>query len=236
MQLKLKRSQREGGLVSKNAIFCLDARVDFTPEERQSIARYKLANQTIYNSEASQRALEKSSAAYASGTTGGYLKSIAHMAVAAMRLNITISSLERGQHVECKSLDELLGAEEAICEACRNLKQYLDLAATFDGTEVLVSFENEEPQIVAVASTPQPALAAPSALPPLPSPLPPAVESLPAPQPAAQQPLFSEAAYASEGYASASGELARLWEWCTQNSGKTLLIFVGFLLLLLVVL
>ena len=47
-------------------------------------------------------------------------------------------------------------------EACRNLKVYLDTAATFDGREFLVDFDTDEPQIVAQASAPQPALAAPS--------------------------------------------------------------------------
>ena len=42
MQLKIKRSQREGGIVSKNMIFCIDAIVHFTPEEAASVKRYKL--------------------------------------------------------------------------------------------------------------------------------------------------------------------------------------------------
>jgi hypothetical protein len=163
MQLKIKRSQRDGGIVSKTAIFCLDARVDFAPQEQASLTRYKLANQVIYNSEASKRLLDQRDAAHASGTTGGYLKSMGLSLMAATKLNITVSSLQRGQHIECKSLDELLGAEEALMLACQNLKVYLDTAATFDGREVLFNFDSGEPEVAATAVSPQPALAASSA-------------------------------------------------------------------------
>jgi len=159
MQLKLQRSQREGGVMSKSVIFCLDARVEFTPAEQQSITKYKLHKQVIYNSEASKRALD-GGAARVDGSTVGHLKSLAFTALAAMNLNISIESLQRGQHVECKSMDELLGAEEAIMDACRNLRGYLDTAATFDGREVLISFNTDEPEVL--ASAPAPMLVAPT--------------------------------------------------------------------------
>jgi len=162
MQLKLQRSQREGGVMSKNVIFCLDARVEFTPGEQQSITKYKLQKQVIYNSEASKRALDRG-AAGTDGSTVGHLKSLAFTALAAMNLNISIESLQRGQHVECKSMDELLGAEGAIMDACRNLRGYLDTAATFDGREVLVDFTAEEPTVI--ASAPAPMLIAPGPVP-----------------------------------------------------------------------
>lgn len=159
MQLKLQRSQREGGVMSKSVIFCLDARVEFTPAEQQSITKYKLHKQVIYNSEASRRALD-GGAARVDGSTVGHLKSLAFTALAAMNLNISIESLQRGQHVECKSMDELLGAEEAIMDACRNLRGYLDTAATFDGREVLISFNTDEPEVL--KSAPAPMLVAPT--------------------------------------------------------------------------
>ena len=157
MKLLVRRSQREGGTLSKNVIFCLDARAAFTADEQQSITRYKLQNQVIYNSEASKRHLDRGDAARDGSMVGG-LKSLASTAFAAMNLNITIASLGRGQHVECKSLDELLAAEDAIMQACRNLKSYLDAAATFDGREVLFDFSGGEPEPVAqaVASAPMP--------------------------------------------------------------------------------
>jgi hypothetical protein len=159
MQLKLRRSQRDGGLVAKNVIFCLDARAELTHFERDNLSRYKLYDQVIYNSEAAKRQLDKSVAATSEGTATGLLRGVVHLALTALRLNITIRSLERGHHIECKSMDELLAAEEAIMEACRNLKVYLDVAATFDGSEVVVEFATGEPVAVAASGSPEPILA-----------------------------------------------------------------------------
>lgn len=190
MKLLLRRSQRSGSF-SGSVIFCLDARVEFTPQERESIRRYKLHNQAIYNSEASQRALDKANASASEHgmgdwrNLGGQLKGLAYLALASMKLNISISSLEKGQHVECKSMDELLGAEAAIMDACENLKGYLDTAATFDGREVLIDFSSGEPEVIAQAAA-QPMLAA------LPAPTaPPAPEAPPA---APARELFNPAA------------------------------------------
>lgn len=178
MLLKIVRSQRTGGIISETAIFCLNARVEFTPHERQCVARYKLHGQVIYNSEAQKRAAEGASMAVAAargrGVTFGSvddfltsstsklghgLKAAALGAISALRLTITIGSLERGHQIECKSLDELLGAEEAILSACESLKGYLDTAMTFDGTEVVIDFATGKPEVVA-ETTPRPALAA----------------------------------------------------------------------------
>jgi hypothetical protein len=53
---------------------------------------------------------------------------------------VTVYSLMKGVHVECKSMIELLGAEEAIADAGKNLRTYLDTAATFDGREEILEF------------------------------------------------------------------------------------------------
>jgi hypothetical protein len=174
MQLKIKRSQREGGMISTVAIFCIDARVQFSAQEKQSITRYRLQNQIIYDSEAAKQMMARSENSRGRGieysgdivsTLGSAAsnalsgaKSLAFAALAKMKLSITIGSLERGQHVECKSLDELLGAEEAIMQACENLKGYLDTAATFDGREVLFDYATGSAQPVAMAATPEPML------------------------------------------------------------------------------
>ena len=163
MRLLVRRSQREGGTLSKNVIFCLDARAAFTAAEQQSVTRYKLQNQVIYNSEASKRHLDRGDVARDGSMVGG-LKSLASTALAAMNLNITIATLGRGQHIECKSLDELLAAEDAIMQACRNLKAYLDAASTFDGREVLFDFETGEPKAVAQSIASEPLLTAPPAV------------------------------------------------------------------------
>lgn len=168
MQLMLRRSQRDSGIVSQKVLFCLDARVEFTPPETSDLKRYKMAGMVIYNSEATERAAAGSAQAMANARAQGVgfgsvddflssassklghgLKAAALGAFAMTRLTITISSLSRGQHIECKSMDELIGAENAIMIACQNLKQYLDVAKTFDGTQVVISYDNGEPQVVA---------------------------------------------------------------------------------------
>ena len=179
MQLKLQRSQREGGVMAKSVIFCLDARVEFNAEEAANLKRYKMLEQVIYTSEGAKKAAEGSAAAMqkargnrlpptdmddllfsAAAGIGGGLKAAALGAVSAMKLRITVNSLQKGQHIECKSLDELLGAESAVIEACKNLRVYLDTAATFDGREVLIAFNTEEPEVL--ASAPAPMLVAPT--------------------------------------------------------------------------
>lgn len=180
MQLKLQRSQREGGVMSKSVIFCLDARVEFNNDEAANLKRYKMLSQVIYTSEDAKKASEGSAAAVAqargnrysansvddllfsaSAGIGSGLKAAALGALSAMKLRITVDSLQRGQHIECKSLDELLGAEAAVIEACKNLRVYLDTAATFDGREVLIDFSTEAPEVVATATAPAPMLVAP---------------------------------------------------------------------------
>jgi hypothetical protein len=70
----------------------------------------------------------------------GLGRSVVAAAMAALSLHVTIDSLMNGQHIETKSLDELLGAEQAIREACERVKAYLETAATFDGREVVEEY------------------------------------------------------------------------------------------------
>jgi len=60
------------------------------------------------------------------------------IAAASLSLRITISSLITGVHVQCKDMDEILEAEEAITIAAQNLKSYLSAASTFNGQEELI--------------------------------------------------------------------------------------------------
>jgi len=154
MQLKIQRSQRMGGLTASIVIFCLDVRADYSAEERGNINRYKLGGQTIYNSRAAQRHLEQSDAHLArtqEGSTGnrlvGVVRGAASLAMAKMQLNITIASLGRGHHIECKDLEELLGAEDTVRSACKDLTRYLQVAETFDGSELVVEYVNGEERI-----------------------------------------------------------------------------------------
>ncbi len=151
VQLKLQRSQRAGGLLGNTVVFCLDVRADYSPAESANISKYKLGKELIYSSQAARRHLDnmgkhldrvesESLAEKASGVGRG----IVSLALAKMNLNVSIASLGRGHHIECKDLPELLAAEETIMEACRRLKQYLAAAATFSGTVTLIDFDDEE--------------------------------------------------------------------------------------------
>ena len=148
MQLKISRSQKASGMLSKSVVFCLDARVDLSQEERHLIDKYKIGAQVIYNSAASAKHLANAGAALAGPGVGTLLKGTVSLAMSKLSLNITIDSLAKGHHIECKDLDEVLGAEEAIMQGCRLMKAYLDTAATFDGREVVIDF-NEQSELVA---------------------------------------------------------------------------------------
>lgn len=147
IHLKVRRSQRSGMLGTKPT-FILDARVDLSPEARALIPKYQLGSMVVYDSKARRESAE---AAYSHFTEAsapvGLARSlwkntrgIASAAMMALSLRITVDKLVSGQHIECKDLDELLGAEAAIIEACKNLRTYLDTALTFDGREDLLEF------------------------------------------------------------------------------------------------
>lgn len=143
MQLKLTRSQRTGGLMGK-PIFVLDARADVTGDEKALVKKYGLGKLVVYDSDARKKHQE---AAYGHFSDGGSAKSlwsqargIGRAAMMALSLRVTVDGLIDGEHIECKDLSELLGAEAAIRDACGNLKAYLETALTFDGREEVVEF------------------------------------------------------------------------------------------------
>lgn len=147
MQLKLKRSQRTGGMLGGKVIFALDARTDLTPDEKGLVSKYGLGKLVVYDSEARKKHSETAYGHFdegASSTVGRSLwknaRGIASAAMMALSLRVSVDSLTSGQHIECKDLDELLGAEAAILNACKNLKAYLETAQTFDGREEVLEF------------------------------------------------------------------------------------------------
>ncbi len=147
MQLKLKRSQRAGGMMGGKVLFALDARADLSAEEKNLVQKYKLGSLIVYDSVARQK---HAAAGYghfdeaAHSSVGRSLwknaRGLASAAMMALSLRITVDGLVSGQHIECKELDELLGAEAAILDACKALKGYLETALTFDGREEVVEF------------------------------------------------------------------------------------------------
>jgi hypothetical protein len=145
IQLKLRRSQKSS-LMGKPT-FVLDARADLTPEAKGLVSKYGLGTLVIYDSKARQQRAEAAYGHFDEATytsTGRSLwksaRGLASAAMMALALRVTVNNLMSGQHIECKDLDELLGAEAAIIEACQNLKAYLETALTFDGREELHEF------------------------------------------------------------------------------------------------
>src|SRR5688572_30634772 len=120
MQLKLRRSQATTGLLSRSALFALDARADLTNEERESVKKYNLGKEVVYASEAA-----KMNAAAAQVPGLGIMKMVATAAISRMTLTITVDSLMRGQRIEGKDLLEVIAAEEALMQACETMKGYL---------------------------------------------------------------------------------------------------------------
>lgn len=155
MQLKIQRSQRAGGMTGGTVFFCLDVRADYSAEEKANINRYKLGAQVIYSSQAARRHEERANAHLGrvdqsdrlADKFGGLARGVLSTAMARLSLNISIASLGRGHHVECKDLDEMLEAEDTIRNSCKNVTRYLQVADTFDGSEVVIEYVNGEEQV-----------------------------------------------------------------------------------------
>jgi hypothetical protein len=130
MQLKIAHSQKKG-MMGKTT-FSLDIRAEYTEEEKSRINKYDLGGEIIYSSRAAQTHLQNLSGADNVGTA------LVSRVLLGMNLNISIASLAKGQHIECKDLGELIDSENAIVAACRNVKSWLDVAASFNGQETLI--------------------------------------------------------------------------------------------------
>ena len=164
MQLKIQRSQRAGGIVGGTVFFCLDVRGDYSPEERDNIRKYRLGSQVIYNSRAAQRHidnanthLDRTQVGTAGNRVAGLARGALSVAMAKMSLNISIDSLGRGHHIECKDLEELLEGEDTVRTACKNVTRYLEIADTFNGGETVIDYDKGQ-EIIHITQTATPLL------------------------------------------------------------------------------
>ncbi len=254
MQLKIQRSQRASGVMSKSVMFCVDARVHLTPEEQSNVQKYRLGGQLIYSSQNARKHSESAVAhsqltqvgggplGIAIASAGGHAaKTVFHAIAHGLSLNITVDSLQRGQHIECKDLDEVLEAEDALDKACQGLRVYLETAATFDGREVVIDYSKAEPEVVS-----SPAFSPPVA-PAIPGPAPVALsapleiagvvadpEPAPAFSPAMSFPTSSGAAanVVSPG-AEFFKDATTWWNGLTREQRRMILIVTGVVLLIL---
>ena len=139
MQVLIKRGQRQGGMLGGKTIFILGIRAQYTDEERANINKYNLGGEVIYDSKAAQGHYENAAAAPT------LLRSLGYAALAKMNLSVSVASLQRGHSIECKDFVELLECEEALVNACKNLRTLIAAATTFDGREIVVDLDEEQP-------------------------------------------------------------------------------------------
>ena len=215
MQLKIQRSQRTGGLTGSTVFFALDVRAEYSPEEQHNISRYKLGNQVIYNSRAARKHLdtvqsqmERTKSNKGTDVAAGLARGVFSLAMAKMSLNISIASLGRGHHIECKDLEELLETEDTVRTACKNVTRYLEVAATFDGSEMVIEYDRgEERTHIAQNAPPLIASGAQASEPSPDSPPQPAAQ----PAPAASAQSFAARGGTGEGVPNAAEALMRQW-------------------------
>lgn len=162
MQLHIKRSQRKGGVFGGKIYFALDVRAEYSAEERADINKYELGGELVYSSQAAKRHFEAIDQKLDAGGFRGFAGALGSLALAKLNLNITIASLAKGHHIECKDLGELAEAEEVLSNACKNLRGYLQMAQSFNGSEVVIDFSTGEP----VPVPGQPVRSEPKQLPP----------------------------------------------------------------------
>lgn len=219
MQLKIQRSQRVGGVLGNTVFFCLDVRADYSPEEQSNVCKYKLGPQVIYNSKAARRHLDKAKQGLdrtqsddwkesASGLASGMVS----LAMSRLHLNISIASLARGHHIECRDLPELLEAEQTVREACKSVTNFLAIAETFNGSEIVVEYiDGEEQEHVAQNAPPLISYETEhSEVPPSPTQTPPP-EPTEQPAPSSSAQVFGVASRTAQDVPNAAEAFMRQW-------------------------
>jgi hypothetical protein len=156
--IKTKRSKKRKGLRRK-MVFVLDARMAVSPDIRKEIVEYDLGGRLIYDSLARKHHTEqmKKHQETTKQNPGwrdpiekqalGFVKFIfraVRVVISATRaslaVRVTVASLLRGAHIECRDLNELCGAEQAIEQAGEKIRDFIDVARTFDGREEIRVF------------------------------------------------------------------------------------------------
>ena len=79
----------------------------------------------VYSSRAAQERLARAGQHLESGGMG-ILKGLGALALSKMDLTITIASLQKGHHIECKDLVELLEAEDTIIMRLQGIRDHLN--------------------------------------------------------------------------------------------------------------
>lgn len=117
--------------------FTMTIRAQYTDHERALINKHSLGGSIIYDSAATQGYLDRA------GASQSALKTVGFLALSKMGLSVSIASLQKGHQIQCADLPELLECENAIVDACKNVKNFLQAAETFDGREIVVDLDEE---------------------------------------------------------------------------------------------
>lgn len=123
MKLLIRRDQRSGML--GKMIFTLDVRSSLSDEEKNALAKYKLADTVLY---------ERNTL---TDPGSGLLGLASRIAFRAMNLSVSVKDLANGKRIECKDIVEMLAVEEQIREAGKTFHSVLKAAMLFGGEEVV---------------------------------------------------------------------------------------------------
>ena len=145
MQLKVTRSLKEGGIISKSTIFCLDVRAAFTEEVTAMLNRFKWGGMVLYDSEVEQGTKLSSSDSFRDAWAKG------RASAGRLKIRITPDSLRQGHRFENADLAEVSFGLDAIRDACRNLQRYFENAKPYDGREAILEFTSDDKTMVIAA-------------------------------------------------------------------------------------
>jgi len=128
MKLRLNKSQRSSGVMSKKVVFSLGAHVDLTAQEADYVKKYKMVSAVLYNKDRVNPEMND----YKSGK--GVMRNLSAIA---MNINLTVDDLVTGRTIECKDINEIIDAEDTVKSACKGLKNLLEACAGFEGEEIV---------------------------------------------------------------------------------------------------
>lgn len=129
MQLLIRRNQKTG--LMGGAKYSLYVRAQLSDEEKALVKKNNLAGEMlVYYDRDADKANLAGAMKDAGGLAGAMLRKMRDTA-------LTVAKLVEGAEIKCDNVGELLGMERETKEAALMLKNYLDVAATFGGEEVL---------------------------------------------------------------------------------------------------
>ncbi|BBL77474.1 hypothetical protein [Methylomagnum ishizawai] len=129
MQLLIRRNQKTG--LMGGAKYTLYVRAQLSDEERNLVKKNNLAGELlVYYDRDADKANLAGSLKEAGGLAGALVRKMRDTA-------LTVAKLIEGAEITCANVGELMGVERETREAALMLKNYLDVAATFGGEEVL---------------------------------------------------------------------------------------------------